>query len=128
VGEGEFKSKLEIYEKHLIMNLSQSSSDRDKVFSSIQLQCRMFVKAFYKEVKIIYHPSNFFCYYPYCCAESIFLFVKNIHQTQQLFWKLFLYIRTTCFGLNRPFSGPQEHNYVICNKFVNYAMGSHLRC
>ena len=38
--------------------------------------------------------------------------------------------RTTCFGLNRPFSGPQELNYVLCNirVCVNYAMGSHLHC
>jgi len=30
-----------------------------------------------------------------------------------------LYIRTICFGLNRPSSGPQELNYVLCNIFVN---------
>jgi hypothetical protein len=39
-----------------------------------------------------------------------------------------LYITTTCFGLNRPSAGPQELNYVLCDIFVNYAMGSHFHC
>jgi hypothetical protein len=48
VGEREFKRHQKIYAEHFIMNLSQSSSVRDNVFTSIPLQCRMFVEAFDK--------------------------------------------------------------------------------
>jgi len=52
VAEEEFKTKLEIYAKHLIRELSQSNSDKDKQFTGIPLQCRMLAEAFDKEVKV----------------------------------------------------------------------------
>jgi hypothetical protein len=53
-GEEEFKTKQEICVKHLIRNLSQSISDRDKVFTGITLQCRMLEEAFDKELLFIF--------------------------------------------------------------------------
>jgi hypothetical protein len=51
VAEEEFKTKLEIYAKHLIRKLSQSISDKDKHFIGIPLQCRMVAEAFDEKVK-----------------------------------------------------------------------------
>jgi hypothetical protein len=79
-----------------------------------------------------------------CYAECFLLLIFDIIQTVVLIRYIYLLeisvkhnnycrsysykIRTTCFGLNRPSSGPQGLNYVLCNIFVNYAMGSHLHC
>jgi len=57
--EEELKTKLENYAENLIRKLSLSLSDRDKQFTGIPLQCRMLAEAFDKEVKTLYHPSEF---------------------------------------------------------------------
>jgi hypothetical protein len=57
--EEEFKIKQEIYDDHLIRNLSQSNSDKDKYFTFIPLQGHMLAETFDKEVKVFYHPSEF---------------------------------------------------------------------
>jgi len=63
--EEEFKTKLVNYAKHLIMKLSQSLSDRDKVFTGIPLQCRMLAEAFDKEVKEFCQSTEFVPELPY---------------------------------------------------------------
>jgi len=51
--------KLTIYAKELIKKLSQSISDKDKQFTGIPLQCRMFAEAFDKEVKTFCQSTEF---------------------------------------------------------------------
>jgi ankyrin repeat protein len=49
--EEEFETKLEIFAKHLIRELSQSIGDKDRQFTGIPLQCRMLAEAFDEEFK-----------------------------------------------------------------------------
>jgi len=69
---------------------------------------------FLKFILRVEHHRNVF--------NSFFLFVRNIRQTQNYCRSYSLYIRTTCFGLNRPSSDPQELSYVLYNIFVNYVI------
>ena len=57
--EVEFKTKLEIYSKHLVRKLSQSISDKDKQFTGIPLQCRTLTEAFDKEVETFCQSTEF---------------------------------------------------------------------
>ena len=57
--EEEFKTKLEIYAKHLIRKLTKSISDKDRQFTGIPLQCRMLAEAFDKEVKVFCQSTEF---------------------------------------------------------------------
>jgi hypothetical protein len=57
--EEDFKSKVEIYDKHLVKNLSHSISDKGKYFTGIPLQVRVLAEAFDKEFKEFYHLSDF---------------------------------------------------------------------
>jgi hypothetical protein len=50
--KGEKKKKLEIYAEHLINNLNQSISDKDRQFTGIPLQTRMLAETFDREVRI----------------------------------------------------------------------------
>jgi len=54
-----FKTKLEIYAKHLVRKLSQSIIDKDKQFTGIPLQRHMLAEAFDKEVKTFCHSTGF---------------------------------------------------------------------
>jgi len=57
--EGEVeKTKLEIYAEHLIKELAQSISDKDRKFTGIPLQTRMLAEAFDKEVKTFYQSAE----------------------------------------------------------------------
>jgi hypothetical protein len=52
------KDKLEICAKHLLNNLTQSITDKDRQFTGIPLQTRMLAEAFEEEVKKSYHSAE----------------------------------------------------------------------
>jgi hypothetical protein len=55
----EFKTKLELYAKHLIRKLSKSISDKDRQFTGMPLQCLMLAEAFDKEVQAFCQSTEF---------------------------------------------------------------------